>query len=65
MWTMSVLCRRLMGQYLTGCFKIELTSAAASEQSRKDCEAICKLGLKAKVISTLKEASADIDANFT
>ncbi len=27
---------------------IELTSPAASEQSRKDCEAICKLGLKAK-----------------
>ena len=25
---------------------IELTSPAASEQSRKDCEAICKLGLK-------------------
>lgn len=28
---------------------IELTSPAASEQSRQDCEAICKLGLKAKV----------------
>ncbi|CAG8983971.1 hypothetical protein HYALB_00008832 [Hymenoscyphus albidus] len=28
---------------------IELTSPAASEQSRSDCEAICKLGLKAKV----------------
>jgi homocitrate synthase len=28
---------------------IELTSPAASEQSRRDCEAICKLGLKAKV----------------
>ena len=25
---------------------IELTSPAASEQSRSDCEAICKLGLK-------------------
>jgi isopropylmalate/homocitrate/citramalate synthase len=25
---------------------IELTSPAASEQSRADCEAICKLGLK-------------------
>ena len=25
---------------------IELTSPAASEQSRRDCEAICKLGLK-------------------
>ena len=29
--------------------QIELTSPAASEQSRLDCEAICKLGLKAKV----------------
>lgn len=29
--------------------QIELTSPAASEQSRADCEAICKLGLKAKV----------------
>lgn len=29
--------------------EIELTSPAASEQSRLDCEAICKLGLKAKV----------------
>jgi hypothetical protein len=29
--------------------KIELTSPAASEQSRADCEAICNLGLKAKV----------------
>jgi len=31
---------------------IELTSPAASEQSRKDCEAICKLGLKAGYIPT-------------
>lgn len=31
---------------------IELTSPAASEQSRRDCEAICKLGLKAKVRPT-------------
>lgn len=29
--------------------QIELTSPCASEQSRADCEAICKLGLKAKV----------------
>ena len=29
-----------------GADYIELTSPAASEQSRKDCEAICKLGLK-------------------
>lgn len=28
---------------------IELTSPAASEQSRADCVAICNLGLKAKV----------------
>lgn len=28
--------------------QIELTSPAASEQSRADCEAICKLNLKAK-----------------
>lgn len=34
---------------LTWNLKIELTSPAASEQSRADCEAICKLGLKAKV----------------
>ncbi|KAJ1020374.1 hypothetical protein NDA13_005694 [Ustilago tritici] len=33
---------------------IELTSPAASEQSRKDCEAICKLGLKAKVITHIR-----------
>ena len=32
-----------------GVTQIELTSPAASEQSRLDCEAICKLGLKAKV----------------
>ena len=25
---------------------VELTSPASSEQSRKDCETICKLGLK-------------------
>ena len=30
---------------------IELTSPAASEQSRKDCEAIAKLGLKAKILT--------------
>jgi isopropylmalate/homocitrate/citramalate synthase len=29
---------------------IELTSPAASEQSRKDCEAICKLGLKVRFL---------------
>ncbi|KAJ6440670.1 glycoside hydrolase family 47 protein [Purpureocillium lavendulum] len=30
---------------------IELTSPAASEQSRLDCESICKLGLKAKILT--------------
>ena len=30
---------------------IELTSPAASEESRADCEAICKLGLKAKILT--------------
>ena len=38
---------------LTEVVQIELTSPAASEQSRADCEAICKLGLKAKVGAAL------------
>lgn len=33
---------------------IELTSPAASEQSRRDCEAICKLGLKAKILTHIR-----------
>jgi homocitrate synthase len=33
---------------------IELTSPAASEQSRKDCEAIAKLGLKAKTLTHIR-----------
>ncbi|KAF2009984.1 homocitrate synthase [Aaosphaeria arxii CBS 175.79] len=33
---------------------IELTSPAASEQSRLDCEAICKLGLKAKILTHVR-----------
>ncbi|CAK7204807.1 homocitrate synthase lys21 [Sporothrix eucalyptigena] len=33
---------------------IELTSPAASEQSRMDCEAICKLGLKAKILTHVR-----------
>jgi len=33
---------------------IELTSPAASEQSRSDCEAICKLGLKCKVLTHIR-----------
>ncbi|KAK7409596.1 Saccharopine dehydrogenase [Neonectria punicea] len=33
---------------------IEVTSPAASEQSRLDCEAICKLGLKAKVLCHIR-----------
>ncbi|TWU72852.1 hypothetical protein ED733_002922 [Metarhizium rileyi] len=33
---------------------IELTSPVASEQSKKDCEAICKLGLKAKILTHVR-----------
>lgn len=33
---------------------IELTSVAASEQSRADCEAICKLGLRAKILTHIR-----------
>ena len=33
---------------------IELTSPVASEQSRRDCEAICKLGLKAKILTHIR-----------
>ncbi|ORX89082.1 homocitrate synthase [Basidiobolus meristosporus CBS 931.73] len=33
---------------------IELTSPAASEQSRSDCKAICQLGLKAKILTHVR-----------
>ncbi|ORX98321.1 homocitrate synthase [Basidiobolus meristosporus CBS 931.73] len=33
---------------------LELTSPAASEQSRDDCIAICKLGLKAKILTHVR-----------
>lgn len=33
---------------------IELTSPVASDQSRADCEAICKLGLKAKILTHIR-----------
>lgn len=33
---------------------IELTSPASSEQSRKDCEIICSLGLKAKILTHVR-----------
>ena len=33
---------------------IELTSTSASEQSRLDCETICKLGLKAKILTHVR-----------
>ena len=33
---------------------IELTSPAASEQSRLDCEAICKLGLRSKILTHIR-----------
>ncbi|KAK0744862.1 homocitrate synthase [Apiosordaria backusii] len=35
-------------------FGIELTSPAASEQSRADCEIICKLGLRAKILCHIR-----------
>ncbi|KAF2763889.1 homocitrate synthase [Teratosphaeria nubilosa] len=38
---------------------IELTSPAASEQSRKDCETIAKLGLKAKTLTHVRCNMAD------
>jgi homocitrate synthase len=40
-----------------------LTSPAASEQSRLDCEAICKLGLKAKVGLPHRQSSSITDMN--
>ncbi|KAF7506438.1 hypothetical protein GJ744_011792 [Endocarpon pusillum] len=33
---------------------IEVTSPAASDQSKADCEAICKLGLKAKILCHIR-----------
>jgi homocitrate synthase len=33
---------------------IELTSPAASEQSRRDCQAICNLGLNAKILTHIR-----------
>ncbi|KAF5556448.1 hypothetical protein H9Q70_012732 [Fusarium xylarioides] len=44
---------------------IELTNPAASPQSRDDCEAICKLGLKAKILThtrcTMEDAKLACD----
>ncbi|RMZ80008.1 hypothetical protein DV738_g3072, partial [Chaetothyriales sp. CBS 135597] len=37
-----------------GADYIELTSPAASEASRRDCEAICKLGLKSKILTHIR-----------
>lgn len=48
---MDIVLHRIILIYM---LKIELTSPAASEESRKDCEAICKLGLKAKVCDVPK-----------
>lgn len=42
--------RRLLALDAFGVDYIELTSPAASEQSRLDCIAICKLGLKASLV---------------
>ncbi|KAL7620017.1 homocitrate synthase lys21 [Parahypoxylon ruwenzoriense] len=39
---------------------IELTSPAASEQSRLDCIAICKLGLKAKILTHVRCDMRDV-----
>lgn len=46
--------------------QIELTSPAASEQSRADCEAICKLNLNAKVgrVHPLYEALGNQGLDF-
>jgi homocitrate synthase len=33
---------------------IEITSPCASEQSRRDCVAICELGLKAKILTHVR-----------
>lgn len=38
---------------------IELTSPASSEQSRRDCETIAKLGLKAKILTHVRCDMAD------
>ncbi|RMJ25634.1 homocitrate synthase [Aspergillus sp. HF37] len=37
-----------------GADYIELTSPCASEQSRLDCEAICRLGLKSKILTHIR-----------
>lgn len=33
---------------------IELTSPAASEQSREDCKKICQMGLKSKILTHIR-----------
>ncbi|KAK4223513.1 HMGL-like-domain-containing protein [Podospora fimiseda] len=38
---------------------LEVTSPAASEQSGKDCEVICQLGLKAKILTHVRCTMAD------
>ncbi|KAI1341304.1 HMGL-like-domain-containing protein [Xylariaceae sp. FL0016] len=43
---------RALDEFGVDC--IELTSPAASEQSRKDAEAICRLGLKAKILTHVR-----------
>jgi homocitrate synthase len=47
----AVLC--LLRPQLTAIPDIELTSPAASEQSRRDCEAICKLGVSFGGVTTI------------
>ena len=57
-WVLTSMCRtkikiaKALDDF--GVDYIELTSPVASEQSRKDCEAICKLGLKAKILTHVR-----------
>ena len=46
--------QELAGGSGSSVVQIELTSPAASEQSRLDCEAICKLGLKSKILTHIR-----------
>jgi len=49
---MKIAIAKKLDEFGVDC--IELTSPCASEQSRKDCEAICKLGLKAKILTHVR-----------
>lgn len=60
---MKIKIARMLSDF--GVDYIELTNPAASPQSRDDCEAICKLGLKAKILThtrcTLEDAKLACD----